>query len=105
MVSILPIRESDIYYHFKIKTDLPIFKRVPSFVSIRFIFFKIRFDWPGGPPGTDRCAPTQNRDFAPLLSLYCAPADKTSFTLRWFYINIRHQTKPQTQIKCSTQTL
>ena len=50
-------------------------------------------DWPGGPPGTDRCAPT--KIFAPLLSLYCAPADKTTFTLRWLYISIGHQTKPQ----------
>ena len=30
-------------------------------------------DWPGDPPGTDRCAPTQNRDIGPLFSLNYAP--------------------------------
>ena len=39
-------------------------------------------DWPGGPPGTDRCAPTQISDFAPLFSLNCAPVQST-LTVRW----------------------
>ena len=33
-------------------------------------------EWPGGPAGTDQCAPTQNRDIAPLLFLNCAMPSK-----------------------------
>ena len=48
-------------------------------------------DWPSGPLGTDRCAHTQNRDFVPLLSINCAPADRTTYTLPWFFklLNLR----------------